>query len=513
MPPPLASPFVIDCPLQLAIGEHPQVAIVEPERVVVVELPSGALVAELGLQVEAEGVDVGWLGPTPRLLVVSRLPDHTQLHLLDITEKSGIRVCAEKRVEVAMRLLAVSGNYGLLCGAVSSAVLTRADDNVTMHPVAARGVPSAAGPLGNQLVVALPGVIELWDPVARVAKRRLKLPRPAQLRAVGGSERQIWLTTLAEPHRLEVLPLINRGQPKAHELDEPIAAVAGHPRLDVVVCTGADSGQVYVIDLDGRTPIRALGTDAFGGPPMALALLGGRTPAIVAVAAGQPPTLLALDGLPLTEWPGAPRAEGASSSVVAVPAASPAGAAPGAAAEPRRAEAREVFDSKLGHNVADPHPASAQQQPDNPRSIAGAATVLRAARADTRDGATDEEDPHRPKATPNEPATAGATGALLDRLASWRARTADEQLVDQQLEPGSVTTSGSAPVAVSQGASPRQLAPEATPGTTTATTTAAPPATTSATTPGTATAAPPPLAPAAAELVVPRSMPTNNESA
>jgi hypothetical protein len=301
-----AAPFVSSCPLQLATGDHPLVAIVEPERAIIVTMPQGAVMAEIMLRGDAEGVDIAWIGQPPRLLVVSRLPDHTEVHLLDVTgagDGGGVRLCAEKRVEAAMRLVATNASYGLLCGTTSSAVLTRSEDNLAIHPVAARGVPSAAGALGTQIVVGLPGLLEIWDPVARVAKRRLKLPRPAQIRAVGGSDRQIWLTTLSEPNRLEVLPLVNRGQPKAHDLPEPIGTVSGHPKLDVVVCNGADSGRLYVIDLEGRTPVRELAHELFGGRPMAMSLIGARPPAIVAVAAGQAPRLLGLDGTALAEWP------------------------------------------------------------------------------------------------------------------------------------------------------------------------------------------------------------------
>lgn len=415
---PQGSRFVVDCPLQLAVSEHPQVAIVEPERVAVVAMPSGELVAELGLQPDAEGVDVGWLGPSPRLLVVSRLPDHTQLHLIDATAPSGVRSCAEKRVEVAMRLAAVSGSYALLCGAVSSAVVTRTDDNVSIHPVAARGVPAAAGAIGGQLAVALPGMIELWDPVARVAKRRLKLPRPAQIRAIGGSERQLWLTTLTDPNRLEVLVLINRGQPKVHELPEPIASVAGHHRLDLVACTGADTGRVYLVDLDGRAPIRTLEPTVFGGPPMATALLSGRHAALVAVAAGQPPRLVALDGSPLAEWPVAPAPRApeppppAPPILAGMPGGPPRPAAPAVPVAPAEAAARPNAAPSAGGASGSPGGAA-------PATLVGAATVLRPARAGTRD---DVRGPVEPALESPPRSTEAPPPALLDQLARWRAR-------------------------------------------------------------------------------------------
>lgn len=382
---------------------------VEPERVAIIEMPSGELVAELGLQPEAEGVDVGWLAGGTRLLVVSRLPDHTLLHLLDVAG-GGVRLCAEKRVEAAMRLLATSGPHALLAGAVSSAVATCVDDNVAIHPVAARGVPAAAGALGSQLVVALSGAIELWDPVARVAKRRLKLPRPAQLSAIGGSERQIWLTTLGEPRRVEVVPLINRGQPRGHEVPEDLALIAGHPRLDVLACVGA-SGQVFVLDLDGRIPGQVLSPAVFGGPPMVLALVAGRVPALVGVAAGQAPRLVALDGKPLAEWPVVRSLEPSAApptapAVPAVPARPPSRAeAPRPPAPPVTASSTRSVAASSAEAAAPRATPRAETMPSEPPSIVGSATVLRPARASTRDDS----------GTP--------AGGFLDRLAQWRARS------------------------------------------------------------------------------------------
>src|SRR5204862_3951192 len=100
------------------------------------------------------------------------------------------------------------------------------------HAFPARAVPVAAGAAGNQLLVAIEGApagwIEEWDPQARMPKRRLKLPGPAEVSAVGGSDRVVWWTTRAQPQRIDVLALVNRGQPKHHELPEPIAHVAAH---------------------------------------------------------------------------------------------------------------------------------------------------------------------------------------------------------------------------------------------------------------------------------------------
>src|SRR5215813_6142379 len=91
--------------------------------------------------------------------------------------------------------------------------------------------------------------------------RRLKLPRAAAITAVGGSDRVVWMTTQQEPARIDVIPLVNRGQPKLHELPEPIAAVSSHPRSDLLVCVGGETGRLYVVDLDHRGRLRVIGPE------------------------------------------------------------------------------------------------------------------------------------------------------------------------------------------------------------------------------------------------------------
>jgi hypothetical protein len=121
-------------------------------------------------------------------------------------------------------------------------------------------------------------------------KRRLKLPRPAVITAVGGSDRVVWMTTQGDPTRIDVLPLVNRGQPKQHELPEPIAHVASHPRSDLVVCVGADSGRLYVVDLDGRSGLRVIGPSGIARVEAAGLVLGR----VVGVLAAQAKRALAL---------------------------------------------------------------------------------------------------------------------------------------------------------------------------------------------------------------------------
>src|SRR5262249_33879037 len=111
---------------------------------------------------------------------------------------------------------------------------------------------------------------------------------------VGGSERVLWMTTQQEPARIDVIPLFNRGQPRAHDLPEPIASITGHPRSDLVVCIGAETGGLYVVDPDRRARMRTLAPDGLDQVESA-AIIVGRTIGVLAAQSGRPVALLALD--------------------------------------------------------------------------------------------------------------------------------------------------------------------------------------------------------------------------
>ncbi|HEY6174997.1 MAG TPA: hypothetical protein VIX73_11155, partial [Kofleriaceae bacterium] len=166
--------------------------------------------------------------------------------------------------------------------------------HLTFYPFSSRAVPLAAGVAASQFVVALPAAIEEWDPQSRVPTRRFRLPRAAAITGVGGSERVLWMTTQQEPARIDVIPLFNRSQPRAHDLPEPIASIAGHPRSDLVVCIGGETGVLYVVDLDGRARMRTLAPDGLDHVESA-ALAVGRTISVLAAQTGRPVALLALD--------------------------------------------------------------------------------------------------------------------------------------------------------------------------------------------------------------------------
>ncbi len=287
------SGFVPVDPPRLAIASDGTLAAVhEASRITIVELPGGGAFAEVAMDSEAAESEVGWVGSPPRLVVLSRFATHSTLYLLD---PHGPRTIAELRLESALRLYATVGAHALAVGGGTSAILTASDSGLVPHQFPARALPIAAGAAGTQFVVALAAAVEEWDPQSRLPKRRLRLPRPVAITAIGGSDRVLWLTTQQDRTRIDAIPLVNRGQPKMHELPEPIARIAGHPRSDYVACIGADSGELYLIDLDGRARPRTIACEGFDRVD-AVAMVVGRVTALLVARAGKPIAVVPLDG-------------------------------------------------------------------------------------------------------------------------------------------------------------------------------------------------------------------------
>ncbi|HEU0036857.1 MAG TPA: hypothetical protein VFQ53_39880 [Kofleriaceae bacterium] len=302
-------------------GEGTLAAIAEPTKVTILALPDARAVGEIGLPATREpgDVDVTWLGT--RLLVLSRLGSHSTAHLVEPIGEAGPSTIAEIRLETAVRLFAAVGPHALVLGPQGAAVLTAGDATLTPYQFPARSLPIAAGAAGAQFIVALPNAVEEWSPASRMPKRRLRLPRPAAITALGGSDRVVWLTTQQDPTRIDVLPIVNRGQPKAHELPEPIGHIASHPKSDLLLVTGADTGKLYVVDLDGRTRLRTLAIPNVDRVEAA-GLVLGRTTAALAAQARRPIAVVTL--VAASEPPAKPAAPVVASPVVVPTAGEPA---------------------------------------------------------------------------------------------------------------------------------------------------------------------------------------------
>ena len=280
-------PYVPETLARLAVAaDGTRAAIIESTRVVVVDLPEGRMQTEIGLDATAEAIDVAWIPAPPRLLVLARHETYCTAHLVD---PDGPRTVAEIRLEAPMRLVAAVGSHALVVGPLGAALLAASEALLVPYQFNSRATPALAGIAGTQFVVALAGVIEEWDPISRMPKRRLRLARSVPITALGGSERLVWMTTAHEPARIDVIPLVNRGQPRFHDLPEEIAQVAGHPRGDVVACIAG--GRLYAVDLDGRTRLRTLAPEGLDRVDAA-ALTGA---GILAAQAGRPLAFVPLD--------------------------------------------------------------------------------------------------------------------------------------------------------------------------------------------------------------------------
>jgi hypothetical protein len=290
-------------------GTH--AAVVEPGRVVVLELRRATQVAEIGVATAPEHTDVAWVGAPPRLLVLSRRATHSTVHLIDL---DGPRARAEIQIEGTMRLGATVGVHALVIGANSSAVLTAGDAHLLPYQFPGRSIPAVAGAAARLFVVAVPGAIEEWDPQQRTPLKRLRLPRPASITQVGGTERVVWMTTQQEPARIDVIAQVNRAQPKVHELPEPIAHVSGHPQRDLLACLGRETGSLYLVDLEGRTPLRTVDLEGMQRAD-AIALFVGPAPGVVAARAGHPMKLFLIDGRPAVVLPSLPHGNPAPAQV------------------------------------------------------------------------------------------------------------------------------------------------------------------------------------------------------
>lgn len=275
-------------------GAH--AVIVESGRAAVIRIADRETVCELVLPAG----EVGWIGAASRLLVVGAADSHTDVRLIDPfgAPIDSARRVAEIRLDGPLRLGGTNGSHALLLGARGAAIVFSgpADGTITPYQFLARTLPQVVGVAGTQFVVALPGTIEEWDPASRMPKRRLRLPKVAAITSLGGSERVLWMTTAQDPHRLDVLPLVNRGQPKAHELPEPIAAVSGHPSTDAVICLGAETGRIYTIDLDGRSRPRAIALPGIDRAEAAALVVRGTSLSVIAAQTGRPIATTAIEG-------------------------------------------------------------------------------------------------------------------------------------------------------------------------------------------------------------------------
>jgi hypothetical protein len=233
-------------------------AVVEPDRIVVLDLPELAPLAEIGIDGDARTNDVAWVGTPARLLVLSRVGETARLYVVD---PRGPTKLGDIELRTTMRIAAASGAYALLAGDApgSAAIVDVERRELVAQSLATRGTIRAAGAFGDdRFIVSTGGLFEEWDGRTRKPARRVQLSRPAAATHIGGNPRQLWLVREGAPDKIEVIALSSVGRSRVIELPEPAEHVASDVAAETLVVVGARTGGLYVIDLVTRAPLLAL---------------------------------------------------------------------------------------------------------------------------------------------------------------------------------------------------------------------------------------------------------------
>lgn len=255
------------------------IAKVAGERIEIVSGATLAVEAEIGIDASASGHDVALAGDPLRLIVIARYEGSVGVHVID---PRGPTAVGELSIKSPMRLMGAAGDHVWLAGPSGSVIVDVVRKELAMWPLALRTPVAAAGPFTNgRFVVSTGGVIEEWDPETRQPVRRFRLGRQTAARHVGGGARQVWLVPVNEPDHVEVVPLVNHGQPTRIDLPEPVARCAADPTHETLIVVGATTRTVYAVDLSGRVPVMSLeGLTGFDAAWL------GTTGAVVVAAVG-----------------------------------------------------------------------------------------------------------------------------------------------------------------------------------------------------------------------------------
>ena len=398
----MANPFVPTSPTSLsAAPDGMWVAVVEPGGITVVDPRTGQVHGEVGVAPDAT-CDVGWADQPSRLVVVQQHADHSLVHLVDVTDAPTPH--GEVRVEHPVHVVASGAQQALLAGGSGALVARSLNDRLAVGEFPTNAPPTCGGPFGLQhVVVATAGALEEWDLNSRMARRRFRLPG-STVRHVGGTEREVWMVTEGNLARVEVVPLVNRGQPRAHDLAEPVAAISAHPRVELVVYIGATTGQAHVIDLQGKGRGRPIGRP--GQKACALVARRGQVFAVLATP-GAPLAIEVLDGRgvePPAPLPPPPVTDLGPTAAIATAAVD-------------RAVAAADRLSGLGDG---PSPTSSRELAQRLRDAPLALEELEEHEEHEEPRTTPDETPERKELGPTAPAAAVARGASWrDQLIAW----------------------------------------------------------------------------------------------
>ncbi len=191
---------------------------------------------DAAIELPNDDVDLAIAGPPSSVICVQRQPlPRVVLYTLPELEPA-----AAIELDAYMALVAVTGPRVVLATAdrkklVIVRVAARALAGQAIDP---GGIPEAAiGLEKNQLLLALPKKLEVWDTIAGRPLARLQLQLPAPPRVIGASLGHLWAT---RPGTDEVYVYrLSDGRPFKHHVGAPIERAIGHPASAVVVLVTA----------------------------------------------------------------------------------------------------------------------------------------------------------------------------------------------------------------------------------------------------------------------------------
>jgi hypothetical protein len=439
--PPAASTSTSSEPRLSVSADGALIAHVEDFHIALLDGESLTGVGEIGIDPDAEGCDVALCGEPLRLVVLSRYASNARLHVIDPVGSTGPTAVGELALRAPMRLAAASGDHVWLQGGGGATLVDVAHRELVLSPLALRAPVSAVGAhVSGRFVVSTGGLIEEWDAENRAPARRFRLARPLPAQFVGGGARQVWKIP-ADGDRVDIVPLVNVGQPTRIELPEPPVRVAADASHEAIVILGARTGTAYLIDLTGKTPPAPIegadGTDlAWLGPNQAIvvASVGSAVEVVPVSAAARASMASERAAAPAVVKPtAAPRASmltpasGATAVPVSVSATKPGSPpAPVAAAVPAPAAVAAAVPAP----APAPATASAAVSARAPRTVmtaapAAASRTIAAGRAPTTTSRA-AAPPPPPARKPAEPAEAAdewftppAPPTWRDQLATW----------------------------------------------------------------------------------------------
>ena len=195
-------------------------------------LERGAAPAVGQLTLDSEDADVAMIGAPSALLVVSRAPKpEVTLH-----QTPDLDATARIDLPVPMRLAAVAGPRAVLLSLDGKRVLVvrTAQRALAASPIDPGAVVElAVGLERNQVLLALPKKLEVWDAVSARPLLRLQLQLPPPPRTVGNAQGHLWAT---RPGSDEVfIYRLSDGRPFRHHAGAPVEEVISHPASPLLV--------------------------------------------------------------------------------------------------------------------------------------------------------------------------------------------------------------------------------------------------------------------------------------